>query len=461
MGKSTADRMRENDRRNGQAEEWPEDQRGDEWAGDHIVGDLPEPGPENRMAETQSLWPEPPAKEAYHGLAGEIVRAIEPDTEADPVAILVQTLVGFGNVIRRGPHFRVEADRHFTNLFTVLVGETAKGRKGTSWGRVRAVLERVDGDWAEKRIMGGLSSGEGLVWNVRDSTEKGPGESDKRLLIYEPEFANVLKQIERKTNTLSAIIRMAWDRGDLRTLTSGRQQDPVYATNAHISIVGHITGQELRRYLSSTQGASGFGNRFLWVCVRRSKYLPEGGRRTDPHEFVGELTGLMERSRSVDKLERDDGARQLWHDQYKALSDGKPGLAGALLARAEAQTMRLACIYALLDGESVIRRQHLQAALALWGYCERSTRFIFGDSLGDEVADEILRELKIRHPDGMTRTEMRDYFGRHSSSERLTRALGLLTRFGLAESQQEATGGRPVERWFPCFESATKATKAT
>ncbi|MGH2871279.1 MAG: hypothetical protein ACRDL5_02330, partial [Solirubrobacteraceae bacterium] len=41
-------------------------------------------------------WPAPPAPAAYHGLLGEIVRRLEPETEADPVAILCQLLACFG-----------------------------------------------------------------------------------------------------------------------------------------------------------------------------------------------------------------------------------------------------------------------------------------------------------------------------------------------------------------------------
>jgi hypothetical protein len=56
-------------------------------------------------------WPDPPAVEAYYGLAGDIVRAIEPHTESDPVALLAQFLLGFGIVIGRTADFRAEADR--------------------------------------------------------------------------------------------------------------------------------------------------------------------------------------------------------------------------------------------------------------------------------------------------------------------------------------------------------------
>ena len=77
----------------------------------------------------EAPWPDPPAEEAYYGLAGRIVRAIEPQTEADPAALLVQVLVAFGNNIGRVAHFDVEADRHHANEFAVIVGKTSKARE--------------------------------------------------------------------------------------------------------------------------------------------------------------------------------------------------------------------------------------------------------------------------------------------------------------------------------------------
>jgi hypothetical protein len=118
-------------------------------------------------------WPEPLAPEAMHGLAGEIMQAIEPDTESDPAAMLLQILVAFGALVARGPHVRVEGDEHHTNLFALVVGDTSKGRKGTSWGRVRQVFGRIQ-SW--KPTVSGLSSGEGLKFNVRDPVQK-PGKN--------------------------------------------------------------------------------------------------------------------------------------------------------------------------------------------------------------------------------------------------------------------------------------------
>jgi hypothetical protein len=238
----------------------------------------------------EPAWPDPPAEEAFHGLAGRIVRMIEPSSEADPVALLVQTLVAFGSIIGRGAFFQVEGDKHHANEFAVLVGRTSKGRKGTSWGRVNRLLTEAEDQWAANRIQTGLSSGEGLIWAVRDPIKKlekikdkggiryeevdaDPGEPDKRLLILETEFASVLKQTERQGNTLSPILRQAWDGMPLRTMT---KNSPARSTGAHISLIGHITVDELRRYLTQTESANGFGNRHTWFCTQRSKELPEG-----------------------------------------------------------------------------------------------------------------------------------------------------------------------------------------
>jgi hypothetical protein len=409
-------------------------------------------------------WPAPPGDEAFYGLPGRIVRAIEPTSESDPVALLIQFLIAFGNAAGRSAHFQVEANCHYCNEYALIVGRTAKARKGTSFGRVLDLWVPVDSEWVEKRIVSGVSSGEGIIDAVRDpiigperireggevryeDVEKDPGIQDKRLLLYESEFANVFTQIQRQGNSVSVVLREAWDgRNTLRTLTKNSKS---IATGAHISLIGHITDEELRRRLTQTDIANGFGNRFMFVAAQRSKLLPEGGflDRAVLHPLREELVAVLEFAKSIGAIARDPDALKIWRAVYGELSEGKPGLAGALMARGEAHVMRLALIYALLDKAREIKPPHLMAAIALWDYCERSVHFIFGDSLGDPVADELLRLLK-GCPNGLTRTEMRDYFQRHASSDRISRALGLLLQHRLARKQEEQTGGRPAERWF-------------
>jgi hypothetical protein len=414
-----------------------------------------------------SNWPDELKPEAYYGVSGELVRNIEPHSEADPAALLVQFLVAFGNVIGRRAHFVAEADLHFTNLFAVIVGQTSKARKGTSLGQVQQILATVDPVWSNTRMMGGLSSGEGLIWAVRDEIrertplrEKGrvtsyeeivsdTGEKDKRLLVIEPEFARVLQVAERETNTLSAIIRQAWDTGNLRILT---KRQAAQATEAHIALIGHITKDELRRLLTDTAAGNGFANRFLWVCARRSKVLPEGGalHTVDFAPIIRRVQAAVVFAADAGEMRRDEQARAIWRDVYSDLSEGKPGMLGAVTSRAEAQTMRLATLYALLDCAATIRAEHLLAALAVWQYGEDSARFVFGDALGDATADEILRELR-GHPGGITRNEIREHFSRNKSAAEIGRALGVLQEYGLGRmvrGREQEGQTRPTERWF-------------
>ena len=198
-----------------------------------------------------SAWPAPPAAAALHGPAGEFVQRTAPHTEADPMALLAQFLVAFGAAAGRNVHYAVEATRHHLNEFVILVGPSGKGRKGSSWDHVDALLNEVDRDFAEHCVSSGLSSGEGLIWEVRDG-DGAEGQlavgRDKRRLVLESEFAQVLKVLATEGNTLSPVIRNAWDAKTLQTIA---KNSPVRARDAHIAIIGHITKDELLRFITA------------------------------------------------------------------------------------------------------------------------------------------------------------------------------------------------------------------
>jgi DNA-binding transcriptional ArsR family regulator len=421
-------------------------------------------------------WPEALAPEAFHGLAGEIVSILEPHSEADPVGLLMHLLVSFGNLVGRAPHFVVGGTVHHANLYCVNVGATAS-RKGTAKDDTFFVIRTVDADWFDCRVQSGLSSGEGFVWAVRDLIEeqqpireKGrvvdyqtviadPGVKDKRLLVVESEFGSTLRVLEREGNTLSAQVRQAWDSGNLRVLTKTKA---ARATDAHVSILGHVTRQELLKYLNETEQANGFANRILWAAVRRSKLLPDGGEihRLDLSDITRRLSEAAQIARTLGEVRRSDSARDIWHAVYPRLAGDRLGLFGAVTSRAEAQTMRLALVYALLDCSRLIEAEHLSAGLAVWSYCEASARLIFGDALGDVTADEVLRALRSA-ASGLTRTELSSCFGRNKSASEIGRALTVLSQHGLVRSEKEdTTTGRPAERWF-AIRLGTKETNLT
>jgi hypothetical protein len=410
-------------------------------------------------------WPVMPTA-AFIGPFGELVALQAPQTEADPVALLLHHLVLFGSLAGRTASMRVGADVHHLNENLVCAGDTSIGRKGMAYAESRAFMALVDPTWAETRLLTGLSSGEGLIYAVRDAVEgqepvkvrrtvmgyqaviQDAGVTDKRLAIIESEFGKTLRVSRREGNTLSAIVRLAWEHGTLRVMT---RNNPLTATGAHISIVAHVTPRELRQELKTTDMASGFINRFIVALVRRSHCLPDGGSVDGVHRdrLVRHFQHAAAFAQDVQAVTRDPDAHAHWHAIYPHLTRARAGLVGAVCNRASAHVLRLSMLYALADCSSVIRLAHQQAALAVWTYAEASALQVFGQRTGQRLADYLLGLLRQR-PEGLTRTQIRDALGRNRHADEISEALQLLLDYGVARCIREPVDGlgRPTTRWF-------------
>ena len=420
-------------------------------------------------------WPEPPDPIAYSALAGDVVRALENDTEGDPAALLVQFLVAFGNVVGRGTHWRVGGTCHYTNLFALVTGPTSTGRKGTGWDMVRPVLEAVDRDWSRGSVAGGIESAQGLIARLSDPPPPLPGDEeeiedyrerfqawwdhchdDKRFLWLETEFGRLLGILIRPGT--STVIRQAWDSV---TLESHTKRGTLQAANPHVSIVAHITTEELRRKMGSTDLVNGFCNRFLLVASRRMRELPFGGRH--PLDLVGSLLPSLEDAvkfaRGVGLVRRDVHADSLWAEVYSGLTQRPPGIRGAATSRAEAQTMRLALLYALLDQSELIREEHLKAALALWDYCERSAYYVWSDRFMNRDLDRLCRAIEESGERGLTLTSVvHELFRGNKPKEEVHALIEQAIEFGVAMKSVQRTDGRPVTLLLPIKHDIT--TKA-
>ena len=402
---------------------------------------------------------------AYYGLAGEVVNTLLPCTESDPAALLLQYLTCFGNMVGRQPFIRIANADHYPNIFALIVGRTARSRKGTSAQDIRAVMERADPDWVRENIKSGISSGEGIIEMVRDARYEmdkktqtlvcvDPGVSDKRLLLDEREFSSALSKMKQETNIVSRVLREAWDCVP-PILSTRTKHKPSIATEPLISMAAHITVDELRRKLEKLSLSDGFGNRFLYTCTDRSKLLPFGGN-FDPAvlaELGRKTNEAVKTAQTRNAITFAEEAKPVWAALYAAV-EGAPltaGLIDHLTARAAPQMLRLSMLYALLDSAPQIAAPHIQAAHALWRYCEASAGYIFSDTSGDHVADTLMHELELARPDGISRRDIiRDVFGGHTRAYEIIQALRKLEAAGKARCQkQQANGpGRPREMWF-------------
>jgi len=388
---------------------------------------------------SQYAWPTLDAA-ASHGIVGDIIRAITPETEADPAAMLFTSLAVIGNVIGPGRQARVGDDSHPGRLNVVIAGDSSSGAKGTSLSAVRPIFRSAYPTYFRTRTMSGFGSGEAIV------AEYVSEETDRRGLILEHEFARILTVANRDGSTLSPIIRNAWDGNPLE---ARRAEKRIVAEFTHISVIGHITPTELRTKIAENDVVNGFANRFLYVMSKRSKKLPSGGN-LDPavvEDLATRLAAIVPEDDSrVHVYHRSPEAEELWNDLYLAEPE-RDGTIGSLTARAHAQKLRIAVIYAALDCAAKIQPVHLRAAQAVWTYAVQSAEFIFGDARGDRTQDILLGELRRVYPEPLTGAQQDALFKSNLQRGKLPAARAALESAGLARTVSVppgSKGGRPT-----------------
>lgn len=418
--------------------------------------------PLREQEAASALLAAPPefSDDALYGPIGDYVRHIAPHTEAAPAALLGSALAAVGALIGRGPTLRIDGAAHHPRLFVMLCGPTSTGRKSTAMTRgARALLEILDTDYSRQRTSSGLSTGEGLIDAVRDATPDtvnaqgktipgDPGVSDKRLLVLEDELGGTFQKLSRQGNSLSAVLRQAWDGRTLQTMT---RSNKLLATDPHITVVGCITPHDLRESLESVEVANGLANRFLFVWTDRVRLLPHGGAETPlPAPLSRALRNGVDSARRQHFLRWSADAAERWSEVYANLTTPTAGgQLASLLARGAPQVCRVAMLYAVMDGVGEIELRHLNAALAFWRYSEASVRYLYqsADSLTDR-ARRILEALHDAGVEGLSREEIRKVIGSNAvPSAEITRELASLREAGLVHALNVPTAGRPREVW--------------
>ena len=319
------------------------------------------PAAARASAVTMTDWPvlEPVA---LYGLAGDIVNTLDEYTEADKAAVLFNVLAMFGTFVGPKPRMIVDGSIHTARVFVVVVGNTSRARKSTATAQTRRLFADVDEDWCDDGIRSGFASGEALIKELAEA-------EDPRCLIVEPEFATVLARAGRDGSILSMTMRNTWDGG---AVANRRASGSVIAKDHHVGVIAQTTREELQRQLSATEQANGFANRFLFVAAKRSKHLADAP--TPPDELYKDLArriaAAATKAQGIGVMKRSEDGRLAWEEIYNNIDDDVHGIHGALVARAEAQMLRLQMQYALLDGSSEISMEHVAAARAAWDYCE-------------------------------------------------------------------------------------------
>lgn len=450
----------------------PMDDGGNHWGASSDArldaDDLPADGP-------APLAPPTMPDHAYPALVRDVVSAATYSSEAHPVAVAANVLALYCCAIGRTAFQRIGDATIHARPFLLVIGKSGKARKGTAEHTPREVARRADAllrkrygnDDRLRTHAGGLSSGEGVGWAIRDPREpdektgKGgdPGVKDKRLLVIESEFANVLAQTKREGNILSATIRNLWDGRDIEPLTKTSQ---LTSTRPHVVLVGHITGHELREKSTENDAANGLLNRFAMVHVHRPKLvpLPEAtpadvldslaDRLADAVDFA---TGGDPHGNNTREVVMSMAAKAVWCELYPQITRDREGLAGSLMARSEVYARMLAMVFALIDRRDVIEAGDLLSALAWVEYWRESIDFVWRDGEDQTDLDDFTKAVleQVNGQPGVKLSDLQEHWKRKRIPE-VKAALETLLNLAppLIEMKRDTTGGgRPAHRYYP------------
>lgn len=431
----------------------------------HTPGPAAEPAPDvealasAEVARARQALPErdPAVFDCY---LGQLVRQVAPDTEADPAAILVSLMATAGVHLGPGPHVQVGDDRHPLLIWPLVIGRSAAGRKGASWSTSRRLLATADQEFVAANVRSGLTSGEGLAAvftpdnphpdttspeRKPDTRPAGPGAlpaGDRRLLVYEPEWAAVMARMKREGNALSATLRAAWEGGDLSTMNVTAR----IARGTHIGILAHISPTEFRSKVSASDMAGGTYNRFLPVAVARSQFLPlAAGIPTGLlDELAFDLATRLLHGAQLGALGFTPDAVRTWRRLYVEFGTdhGDDGPIGEFISRTAPYCLRIAGLHAALDGQPHIDAHHLAAAAALVRYATASARAVFNTN---HISSKLTAWIAQAGPEGRTKEQIRsEFFHRNKNAKEITAVLDELTANGaiVRTTRPRADGAR-------------------
>jgi hypothetical protein len=420
-----------------------------------IVQPEPDPEPEQEEDEELALFRLPRLPDrALYGPLRRIVDVATANSEATRPGVAASALVHFAARFGKALGTDIGDDRRTLPLFLLLVGPTARGRKGTSSAFAELLFADLDellkGGWGEDlfgdggevprlNIRHSVASGQGLIELVRDEGMRMvrdkempvPGVEDKRLLLELPEFGTVFAASAMESSTLTMVLRNAFDG---KVLDNPTRTNPLRATDVHLCVFGHVTMEEFKRRTvdrkGSTDVSNGLLNRFAVLYSSREKIVPQP--KPVPEDVRAEIAAILarnvhtlfatradHRSKRQLVLHRTTEADALWHNQYSRITQLRydSEIVRLMMARREPLTLTIAALLAAMNGESAIGVEALRAALAWGDYIATTNTKVFATFeerekavlLRDRIAK--IRQKLAEHGGAMTLRDLQRKLG--------------------------------------------------
>ena len=273
-------------------------------------------------------------------------------------------------------------------------------------------------------------SGEGLIFEVRDPLRRRhrrprQAAADHRARVRaDPQGPRARGQ--------HALVRSCATRGTASRCRRSPRTRPCAPTGAHVAIIGHITKDELLRFVSGTELANGFVNRFL---ARRGQAKPGAAVRRPPRRRAARARPRRHADRAAVRLPAPParpstptrgsaGSRSTGRSRAarKACSAPPPAAPKRTSSASPRSTPRSTASRAdhPRAPRSGARRLALQPRLRPLDLRRQPRRPHRRRDLG----------ARQRPPAGVTRSEVRDLFSRNKKAREIDRALTVLEEAG-------------------------------
>ncbi|MEV0445307.1 DUF3987 domain-containing protein [Streptomyces spectabilis] len=386
-----------------------------------------------------------------YGPIGDAIDDVMPHTEADPIGIYAATLSLFSAAING--YVRSEDGRP-ASVWTVLVGRSAIGCKGTAYRNARALMGLSFDGFFSNRLISGVSSGPALVSTLYGielaslGSEDGP---DGRTLIVEEEWAEILKRAKR-CPTFEQKLRTSWDGGKIENRTKGKNGTGEVQTveSPLLGFHAHITPAEWHQHISATAALGGSYNRLLPVLVEQSKMIPYGKRvqikadkrLADAYRWAKEKPRVLTLAKEAYKA----------FDEIRAFMAGKmantPDHIAVYFERAAEQVLRVAGVLAVSEKKQMISKGALMAAWGFVQYSMNSVEKLLTEAPGTgakvKSLPDLIREILRRHGGEATSTLLLRSLQARTNAQGLRETVDQLDDVEYGKGKSDTVGPKPT-----------------
>jgi hypothetical protein len=387
---------------------------------------------------------------AWRGLFYDYRNMIAPTTEASDSFHYASFLQVFGCTLGRLLHV-YHAGKQFPNFYTCLVGRSGLTRKDTTWSRAEGILNDLH-DYDENNLsllfkaIRGIRSYEGLL-------DELAGERKVRIIMLGELLSLLAKAGQQSLGNIIPALTEIYDMKDVIN-PPVHQKEVKPAIEPFLSIMAGTTQDWLQKALTERDIYGGFANRWLYFYGVPKGPIPNPPKvdKLERNKIIQKLNEVRDWARSVPDGEIliSDEAVQLFEDYYIDYYRRcqQPGLIPTLIVRVQDFIWKIALLYAADAMSETILKDHLESAISVGNYLERSVAEVFasfGTSSGKAQESKLVDFLKA---EGAPVPERDVYRKLKLSAKELENLVAPLLKIGVIKSSYINTDkGRRVRAY--------------